>query len=155
MRNMELKNKEFKFVKLGEFNYCGCKYVVFFNEFSLSIDYFYLNKEMHDVECWTLNYNNARKVLPKINTFERFISNYKLLWQITHSNKKYARMYFLQTFPFEMWEEQVMNDFKNVLVDGEKLTEEQIKKINNEWDLYEAYELQKLMVYTMIRNLLN
>lgn len=150
-----MENKEFKIIKLGEFSHSGNNYIAFFNEASLSIDYYYLSSRYGDVECWSMNFYNAKKILPKIKTFKMFIENYRLLWMMSHISKKYVRLFFLQTFPYKMWEDCVLKDFDGVSIKIEQLTEEQIKKMIEDREEYEAYELQKLMIYSMLQTLSN
>lgn len=109
-----------RIIKLGEFENNSRSYVVFFNEASLSLDYFYFNEEYNDVECHSLHYLNARNFIKSIKTFEDLVLNYKKIWRETHLtlDVNTGRMFNVQTFPAPMWKDCVLTNFKGLVLEA-------------------------------------
>lgn len=119
-----------KLIKLGEFDINGNKYVAVYNNIVDGVDYYYLNEEYNDVECWTIKRAALRKITGKKRSMEWFKKCYPFVWDFVFSRELDESIVSLQTFKREFWEDIVMKGFENTSIsvvskeEAEKLAKE-------------------------------
>lgn len=117
-------------IKLGEFDINGNKYVAAYNTVVDGVDYYYLNEEYNDVECWTIKRTALRKITGKKRSMEWFKKCYPFVWDFVFSRELDESIVSLQTFKREFWDNVVMKGFENMSIsvvskeEAEKLAKE-------------------------------
>lgn len=101
-------------IRVGELETKNGLCICFFDNTNRVMNYFIKNEEKHDVECWQIGLDDAEEILPKVNTYEKMKENYSELWSagMVHGGLDKAELFFLQTFPYGIWEDCVLDNFR-------------------------------------------